>query len=101
MGLAINAHIRHWEELVAQQRKPILELSTQGIEHGEGISVAPLIGITDSLRARQVMERLLDSIVANQSMVAILDVTGLLSWIPTWPPTSSTWCRLKRCSVPP
>ena len=77
MTLAVEAYVRPVEELVAQQREAILELSTPVISLWEGIIMAPLIGAMDTNRAKQVMERLLEAIVETQARVAIIDVTGL------------------------
>lgn len=58
-------------------QKVIRGLSTPVIEVWENILVMPLIGVIDSGRARQIMEQLLDRIVALQSQIVILDITGV------------------------
>lgn len=57
--------------------RAIRGLSTPVIQVWERILVMPLIGVIDSTRARQLMEQLLDRIVALQSEIVILDVTGV------------------------
>lgn len=64
-------------ELIAQQSRSLLELSTPVINLLEGILLLPLIGVVDTLRAQQIMENLLQAIVANESRVAMLDITGV------------------------
>lgn len=58
-------------------QKVIRGLSTPVIQVWDRILVMPLIGVIDSTRARQLMEQLLDRIVALQSEIVILDVTGV------------------------
>jgi rsbT co-antagonist protein RsbR len=43
----------------------------------EGILALPIIGTLDSARTQVVMETLLESIVATNSKVAIIDITGV------------------------
>lgn len=64
-------------ELIAQQSHSLLELSTPVINLLDGILLLPLIGVVDTLRAQQIMENLLQAIVANESRVALLDITGV------------------------
>ena len=55
----------------------MLELSTPVIQIWEEILVSPLIGTIDSARARQIMESLLEMIVATKSSIVIMDITGV------------------------
>jgi anti-anti-sigma factor len=64
-------------ETIAQQRRAIQELSTPILQLWEGILVLPVIGFVDSVRSQQVMERLLEEIVARQARHVIIDVTGV------------------------
>jgi len=65
------------EEIVAKQSRSLLELSTPVIRVWDGIIMLPLVGVIDTQRAQQVIERLLEAIVSTESQVAILDVTGV------------------------
>ncbi len=64
-------------ETIDQQRRAIQELSTPILQLWEGILVLPVIGFVDSARSQQMMERLLDEIVARQARHVIIDVTGV------------------------
>lgn len=64
-------------ELIAQQSQSLLELSTPVVCLVEGLLLLPLIGVVDTLRAQQIMENLLQSIVESESRVVLLDITGV------------------------
>jgi PAS domain S-box-containing protein len=65
------------EEIVSRQSREILEISTPVLQVWERIVVAPLIGTLDSMRTQQLMEQLLQRIVETNSLVAMIDVTGV------------------------
>lgn len=65
------------EQLIAKQQEEMLELSTPVVKLWEGIVAVPLIGTLDSNRTQVVMESLLGAIVASNSKVAIIDITGV------------------------
>ena len=64
-------------DLIARQRQQLMEAATPVIKLWDGIVAVPLIGTLDSARSQVVMENLLESIVAHQAPVAILDITGV------------------------
>lgn len=64
-------------EIIQRQAQEILEISTPVMQVWEGVLVAPLIGTLDSQRTQQLMERLLQRIVATNSPMALVDVTGV------------------------
>jgi PAS domain S-box-containing protein len=57
--------------------KAILELSTPVLQLRENLLILPIIGILDSMRARQLTEQLLHSIRDNRAKVAVVDITGV------------------------
>jgi PAS domain S-box-containing protein len=65
------------EEIVSRQSKEILEIATPVLQVWERIVAAPLIGTLDSMRTQQLMEQLLQRIVETNSLVALIDVTGV------------------------
>jgi rsbT co-antagonist protein RsbR len=65
------------ERALETQRHIIQELSTPIVPIYQGVLVLPLVGAVDSRRATQVMEAVLERIVAYQAEVLILDITGV------------------------
>ena len=65
------------ERIIAQQSLSLLELSTPVVRLWDRVVMVPLVGVIDTARARQVTERLLDAIAKYESIVAIIDVTGV------------------------
>jgi rsbT co-antagonist protein RsbR len=65
------------EEVISRQQRDILELSTPVVKLWDGIVALPLIGALDSERTQVVMETLLEQIVANSALIAIIDITGV------------------------
>ena len=75
--LTTEAFIKAKEQLINKQAEEMLELSTPVVKLWQGIVAIPLIGTLDSNRTQVVMESLLSTIVATNSKVAIIDITGV------------------------
>ncbi|MEW2513736.1 STAS domain-containing protein [Streptomyces sp. NPDC046870] len=65
------------DELIARQRRQLLEVATPVISLWEGVVAVPLIGTLDSARSQVVMESLLQAVVERRARHAILDITGV------------------------
>ncbi len=72
-----NQTLRAEVEERRRAEKAILELSTPVLQLREGLLILPIIGILDSIRARQLTEQLLHSIRDNRAKVAVVDITGV------------------------
>lgn len=72
-----EAYIKSRDQLIARQQEEMLELSTPVVKLWDGVLALPLIGTLDSARTQVVMESLLNAIVATNSQVAIIDITGV------------------------
>jgi rsbT co-antagonist protein RsbR len=69
--------VRLQRELVETQQRAIQDLSTPVIPVLEGVIVMPLVGSIDTLRARDIMRKLLQGIREQRAKVVILDITGV------------------------
>ena len=72
-----EVHGKRREEVIQRQQQEMLELSTPVVELWRGILALPLIGTLDSQRTQVVMQNLLAAIVATNSDLAIIDITGV------------------------
>ena len=63
--------------IIRDQSRALLELSTPVIKLWDEIVLLPLVGVIDTARAQQIIENLLESIVATESRIAILDLSGV------------------------
>ncbi|MEG6550254.1 STAS domain-containing protein [Desulfocurvibacter africanus] len=75
--LTFEAYTHSREDVIQRQQEEILELSTPVIRIWKGVLSVPLIGTLDSARTQTIMESLLQQIVATESSVAILDISGV------------------------
>ena len=69
---------RNTEDKIRKQAQEILEMATVPVvQVWEGIVLVPLIGMLDSQRTQQLMERLLHRVTETGSPIALLDITGV------------------------
>ncbi len=78
LGLyTMETYQQNREIIIARQQEELLELSTPVVELWNNIVALPLIGTLDSARTQVVMESLLQKIVENEAIIAIIDITGV------------------------
>ena len=68
---------RQAENLITQQSQALMDMSTPALKIWDSVLLLPLIGVIDTNRAQQIIETLLEAVVANDARVAIIDVTGV------------------------
>lgn len=83
LSLDISEQQKAEEELrtrllqIQRQQEVIGKLSTPIIQVWDGVLALPMIGVVDSVRTSDVMQKLLDEIVRTGAHYAILDLTGV------------------------
>lgn len=75
--LTVDSAVEIRDQVIARQQEEMLELSTPVVKLWDGVLALPLIGTLDSARTQVVMESLLSAIVATNSQIAIIDITGV------------------------
>ena len=75
--LTFDAYVEARENIISQQSISLMELSTPVIRLWDQVLILPMIGVIDTLRARQFTERLLESIARYEATVTIIDITGV------------------------
>lgn len=77
LAVVAMAFIRERENVVRQQQEAIRELSTPVLQVREGLLILPIIGLIDSLRAKQLTEQLLQAIRSHRAKAVVVDITGV------------------------
>jgi len=75
--MTFDAYVEARERIIAQQSLSLVELSSPVVRLWDQIILLPLVGVIDTVRARQFTERLLESIARFEARVTIIDVTGV------------------------
>jgi rsbT co-antagonist protein RsbR len=75
--LTFESFVENRERIIAQQGLSLVELSSPVVRLWEQIILVPLVGVIDTVRARQFTERLLEAITRHEAQVTIIDVTGV------------------------
>jgi rsbT co-antagonist protein RsbR len=72
-----TAELTRQSDIIQKQAQELLDVSTPILLIRKGIIVAPLIGMLDSQRTQRFMEQLLNAIVSNNAVTALIDITGV------------------------
>jgi rsbT co-antagonist protein RsbR len=75
--VTFETYVKGREDVITEQQKSMLELSTPVIQIWDEILVLPLVGTIDSRRAMQIMERLLEGVAGTNASIVIIDITGV------------------------
>jgi rsbT co-antagonist protein RsbR len=77
VGVIVDVLIAERERIIGLQQKAILELSTPALQIRDRLLMLPIIGLLDSMRAKQLTDSLLHTIRANRAKVVVMDITGV------------------------
>jgi rsbT co-antagonist protein RsbR len=77
IGVIVDVLIAERERTIGFQEKAILELSTPALQIRDRLLMLPIIGLLDSMRAKQLTDGLLQAIRANRAKVVVMDITGV------------------------
>lgn len=80
LGKTLNdtvAKLQNQVQTIQRQQYAIQELSTPILQLWDNVLALPIIGVVDTARSIEIMERLLSEISARQSRYVILDITGV------------------------
>jgi rsbT co-antagonist protein RsbR len=76
-GLMMDVFIHQREKVIRHQQETLRELSTPVLQLRTGLLILPIIGMIDTLRARQITESLLQAIRAKRAKIVVMDITGV------------------------
>jgi rsbT co-antagonist protein RsbR len=77
IGLIVDVLIAERERVISMQQDAIRELSTPVLQVRDRLLILPIIGVIDSMRAKQLTDELLHSIRANRARIVVMDITGV------------------------
>ena len=69
IGIIVDVMVAERERIINQQQEAIRELSTPVLQVRDRLLILPIIGMIDTLRAKQLTESLLQAIRANRAKV--------------------------------
>lgn len=75
--LAIDEIARIQKDRIAQHSRAVMEMSTPVTPIWEGILLLPLVGVLDSMRAADIMNKTLTAIAEMRAKVFVLDISGV------------------------
>ncbi len=76
-ALVVDVYSQRTGEIIAQQSRALTDMSTPITAIWDGILMLPVVGIVDSRRAQDIMQRMLEQIAEKRAIVFILDISGV------------------------
>lgn len=77
IGLILQVIVAERERIIGVQQDAIRELSTPVLQVRDRLLVLPIIGVLNSLRAKQLTDGLLHAIREKRAKVVVVDITGV------------------------
>jgi rsbT co-antagonist protein RsbR len=76
-SLVVDVYSRRTGEVIAQQSRAMIDMSTPIAALRDGVLMLPIVGLLDSRRAEDIMQRMLEQIAEKQATMFILDISGV------------------------
>ena len=76
-AFVVDIYSRRTGDIIAQQSRALTDMSTPITAIWDGILMLPVVGIVDSRRAQDIMQRMLEQIFEKRATVFILDISGV------------------------
>jgi rsbT co-antagonist protein RsbR len=76
-ALVVDVYSRRTGEVIAQQSRAMIDMSTPIAAIWDGVLMLPIVGILDSQRAEDIMQRMLEKIAEKEAGMFILDISGV------------------------
>lgn len=76
-ALVVDVYARRTADVIGQQSRALIDMSTPIAALWDGILMLPIVGVLDSRRAQDIMERMLEQVAEKQAVVFILDISGV------------------------
>ena len=76
-ALVVDVYSQRTGEVIAQQSRAMIDMSTPIAALWDGVLMLPIVGLVDSRRAEDIMQRMLEKIAEKQATMFILDISGV------------------------
>jgi len=76
-ALVVDTYNRRTQEIISQQSRALVDMSTPIAGLSDGVLMLPIVGILDSRRAQDIMRRMLEKVGEKQAVAFILDISGV------------------------
>mgnify|MGYP006267622595 CR=1 FL=1 len=76
-ALVVDVYSTRTSDIITQQSRALTDMSTPITAIWDGILMLPVVGIVDSRRAQDIMQRMLEQIAEKRATVFILDISGV------------------------
>lgn len=76
-ALVVDIYSRRTGEVIAQQSRAMIDMSTPIAALWDGVLMLPIVGLLDSRRAEDIMQRMLEQVSEQQANIFILDISGV------------------------
>jgi rsbT co-antagonist protein RsbR len=76
-ALVVDIYASRTSDIISKQSRALTDMSTPITAIWDGILMLPVVGIVDSRRAQDIMQRMLEQISEKRATVFILDISGV------------------------